>query len=220
VLACEAREAIVATLRDLTSSGLVIGTAGNVSIRADDGLVAVSPSGMSYAAMSAEDVCVVDLNGVLVEGRADPSSEMQLHLSIYSARAVGAIVHTHSRAAVAVSTLVDELPRHHYYIAQLGGRVAVAPYFTYGTRELADAVTHALDGSDAALMSNHGAVAVGATIAEARYRATILEWLCDTWLLARASGNPRLLTPDQLNDVRDRVTRNIYEEIATNVVDD
>jgi len=122
-----AREAIVTTCQELSRSGLVVGTAGNVSVR-DGDLVAVSPSGLRYADLTPELVGVHRLDGAAVEGVLAPTSELPLHLAIYAARPeVGAVVHTHSPAATALSTLVDEIPPVHYYVAMFGGPVIVAP---------------------------------------------------------------------------------------------
>ena len=212
---CESeRQNVVDTLQTLSRTNLVIGTAGNVSQRTADGVLVVSPSALSYEQMTAADVCVVDLDGHPLEGGRDPSSELQLHLAAYAVTDAHAVVHTHSKAAVAVSTLCQQLPTHHYYINQLGGHVAVADYHTFGTRALADAVATALTGSLAALMSNHGAVTIGSDLSEALYRASLLEWLCETWLLARSAGTPRLLTPVELADAQQRRNRNVYEEIS------
>ena len=212
---CETeRQDVVDTLQSLSRMNLVIGTAGNVSRRTDDGHIVVSPSSLPYERMTAADVCVLDQAGNRLDGLRDPSSELQLHLAAYAATDAQAVVHTHSKAAVAVSTLVRQLPAHHYYINQLGGAVAVAPYHTYGTKALADAVAAALDGSLAALMANHGAVTTGPDLAEALYRAQLLEWLCETWVLAKSAGSPRLLTADELADAQQRRTRNVYEEIS------
>ena len=116
-----AREAIVTTCQELSRAGLVVGTAGNVSVRSGD-LVAVSPSGLRYAELTPELVGVHRLDGTAVEAPLAPTSELPLHLAIYAARPeVGAIVHTHSPAATALSTLVDEIPSVHYYVAMFGG---------------------------------------------------------------------------------------------------
>ena len=122
---------------ELSRAGLVVGTAGNVSVREGD-LVAVTPSGVRYAGLTPELVGVHRLDGTAVEAPLAPTSELPLHLAIYAARPeVGAVVHTHSPAATALSTLVDEVPAVHYYVAMFGGPVLVAPYATYGTDELA-----------------------------------------------------------------------------------
>src|SRR5579863_7992104 len=138
MLLANAREAIVNTCQELSRSGLVVGTAGNVSVRQGD-LVAVSPSGLRYAELTPELMGVHQLDGgAPVEAPLAPSSELPLHLAIYAARPeVGAVVHTHSPAATALSALVDEVPAVHYYLAMFGGPVRVARYATYGTDELA-----------------------------------------------------------------------------------
>jgi L-fuculose-phosphate aldolase len=210
----EQRQSVVNALQELASSGLVIGTAGNVSLRLEENVFVMSPSTLPYAGMIAEDVVVVDSTGNVLEGDRNPTSEMQLHLAVYSTTSHTALVHTHSKAAVAVSTLVDALPPQHYYINQLGGHVSVAPYFTYGTRDLADAVSAAMGDRAAAIMANHGAVAGGLNLEEAMYRAGLVEWLSETWLLASSAGKPRVLTEDELRLARERRGRTIHEEIA------
>ena len=202
----DAREAIVTTCQELSRAGLVVGTAGNVSVR-DGDLVAVSPSGLRYAELTPELVGVHRLDGAAVEARLAPTSEMPLHLAIYTARPeVGAIVHTHSLAATALSTLVDEVPVVHYYTAMFGGPVRVSPYATYGTDELAANVVHALQDRTACLMGNHGAVAVGPDLVTAHDKSVYLEWLCDVYLRASSAGTPRLLPAAEIAAVAAKLT--------------
>jgi L-fuculose-phosphate aldolase len=200
----ELRTEVAGVCRQLAAAGLVIGTAGNVSAR-DGDLVAVTPSGLDYGSLTAELVGVHRLDGSPVEAPLQPTSELPLHLSVYTATGTAAIVHTHSPAATAASTLVDEIPAVHYYVALFGGPVAVAPYATYGTEELAAHVTGALTGRTGCLMANHGAVTTGPDLATAYGRAVYLEWLCDVYLRAAAAGTPRLLPPEEI----DRVTRKL-----------
>jgi L-fuculose-phosphate aldolase len=196
-----AREAIVATCQELSRAGLVVGTAGNVSVRSSD-LVAVSPSGLRYAELTPELVGVHRLDGTAVEAPLRPTSELPLHLAIYAARPeVGAIVHTHSPAATALSTLVDEIPSVHYYVAMFGGPVIVAPYATYGTEELARNVVEALRDRTGCLMGNHGAVTVGPDLMSAHDKSGYLEWLCDVYLRASSAGSPRLLPSAEIEAV-------------------
>ena len=174
MLLTAAREAIVATCQELSRAGLVVGTAGNVSVR-DGDLVAVTPSGVRYATLTPDLVGVHRLDGSPVEAPLAPTSEMALHLAVYAARPeVRAVVHTHSPAATALSALVDEVPAVHYYTELFGGPPRVAPYATYGTEELARNVVHALRDRAACLMGNHGAVAVGPDLATAHEK-------CATW---------------------------------------
>ena len=207
----EVRAEVAAVCGQLAGAGLVVGTAGNVSARAGD-LIAVTPSGLDYAVLSAGLVGVHRLDGEPVEAPLAPSSELPLHLAVYAAAGgvgapspvgapVGAIVHTHSPAATAVSALVTEVPAIHYQVAAFGGPVAVAPYATYGTDELAARVVTALSGRSACLMANHGAVTTGPDLATALSRARALEWVCDVWLRAAAAGRPRLLPPEEIDTV-------------------
>ena len=197
----QARDDVVRTCRDLAAAGLVVGTSGNVSVRAGD-LVAVSPSGLDYAELTPGLVGVHRLDGSAVEAPLRPSTEMPLHLGIYAATGAGAVVHTHSVAATALSTLADELPAIHYYVAMFGGPVAVAPYATYGTDELAGYVVAALGGRTACLMANHGAVTTGADLKSALAGSRYLEWLCEVYLRVLSAGRsqltPRLLPADEI----------------------
>jgi len=194
----DAREAIVATCQELSRAGLVVGTAGNVSVRQAD-LVAVSPSGLRYAELTPELVGVHRLDGTAVEAVLQPTSELPLHLAIYAARPeAGAVVHTHSVAATALSTLVDEVPAVHYYVAMFGGPVLVARYATYGTEELAGNVVDALRDRSACLMGSHGAVTLGPDLVTAYDKSVYLEWLCEVYLRASSAGSPRLLSPEQI----------------------
>jgi len=197
----ERGEIVRACLR-LAAAGLVVGTAGNVSVRVGD-LVAVTPSGVDYADLSAGDVGVHRLDGSAVEAPLAPTSELPLHLAVYAAcgppgSGTGAIVHTHSVAATAAATLADELPAIHYYAAMFGGTVRVAPYATYGTDELARNVVEALRGRTACLMGSHGAVAIGPDLKTAYDRSVYLEWLSDVYLRAAAAGRPRLLPGEEI----------------------
>lgn len=200
-----AREAIVATCRELSRTGLVVGTAGNVSVREGD-LVAVTPSGVRYAELAPGVVGVHRLDGTAVEALLAPTSELPLHLAIYAARPeAGAVVHTHSPAATALSALVDEVPPVHYYTAMFGGQVHVAPYATYGTQELADNTVRALHDRTACLMGNHGAVTVGPDLVTAHEKCVYLEWLCDVYLRAASAGTPRLLPPAEIAAVVEKL---------------
>jgi L-fuculose-phosphate aldolase len=200
------RDEIVRACRKLSAAGLVVGTAGNVSVRVGD-LVAVTPSGVDYAELAASDVGVHRLDGTPVEAGLAPTSELPLHLAVYGADAGAgpgagaAIVHTHSVAATAVSTLADEVPAIHYYVAMFGGAVRVAPYATYGTDELASNSVHALRGRTACLLGSHGAVTTGPDLKTACDRAVYLEWVCDVYLRAAAAGTPRLLPPGEIEAV-------------------
>ena len=142
-------------MRRIAEGGLVQGTEGNASARAGE-LVAISPSGLGYETLRAEDVCLVTLGGALVEGPR-PSVELPMHLAVLAARPdVGAIVHTHSPRA----TVHPPVP------------VAIG---VSGTPELGAAVVEAAAGGDAVVIRDHGPVCFGRDLAEAVERAFSVE---------------------------------------------
>jgi L-fuculose-phosphate aldolase len=195
------REQVASACRRLAELGLVLGTAGNVSARAGD-RVAISPTGATLGELSADAISVVDLEGGLVEGELEPTSEIELHLGVYRRYETGAVVHTHAPMATALSCVLEgELPCVHYSMLLLGGTVRVAPYTTFGTPELAESVVEALEGRSAALMANHGAVTIGADPAAATELAELLEWACTVYWRAAALGTPRTLDEDERSAV-------------------
>jgi L-fuculose-phosphate aldolase len=201
LLADERRELCAIGLR-LAETGLVIGSSGNISVRRGD-LVAVSPGGLMLDRLLPEDCPVIDVDGHLVEGDRQPSSETPMHLAIYAETDAAAIAHTHSTYGVVVATTLTELPPVHYNSLLLGGVIKVAEYATYGTPELAANVRTAMAGGKrAALMANHGGVAIGSDLEEAYEGARLLEWLCGVYIRAKMIGEPRVLTDEEL----DRVT--------------
>lgn len=96
----------------LVEYGLVILTWGNVSaITPDRKYVVIKPSGVDYAAMTADQMVVTDLGGNVVDGGLRPSSDLMTHLELYkSFPAVNAVVHTHSRHATAMAQAERDLP--------------------------------------------------------------------------------------------------------------
>jgi L-fuculose-phosphate aldolase len=201
----EARVAVVELGRELLARRLVVGTAGNVSVRAGD-LLAVSPSGIDYRQLRPEQVGVHALDGTAVDAPLRPTSELALHVMVHGRPGAvdgEVVLHTHAPASTALSIVVGEVPLVHYYAAFFGGAVRVAPYATFGTAELADSVRVALRDRTAALLGNHGAVLVAADPRSALDRADYLEYVCEVALRALSSGRtPRLLDDAEIARVR------------------
>ena len=206
----ELREHVARASRRLAAEGLVLGTAGNVSARGDGDRVAVTPTGAVLAELEPEQVSVVDLGGRLVEGDLEPTSEVGLHLGVYERYKAGAVVHTHAPWATAIGCARDELPCVHYQMLALGGTVRVAPYRTFGTPELAEAVLDALIGRTAVLMANHGALNYSGDLDSAVDGALLLEWACEVYWRASALGEPRTLGAEERRAVIDAVKQRGY----------
>jgi L-fuculose-phosphate aldolase len=203
------RSAVAAASRRLAAGGLVRGTSGNVSARRDE-LVAITPTGASLAALEAEQIAVVGLDGDQVDGDLAPTSELDMHLAVYARYGAGAVVHTHAPAATALACVLDELPCVHYEMLLLGGPVRVAPYATFGTPELAASAVEALEDRTAALLANHGTVTYGADLAAAVDATELLEWAAELYARAAALGDPRALDPDARLAVVEAATARHY----------
>jgi L-fuculose-phosphate aldolase len=203
------REDVAEAARRLAAEGLLIGTAGNVSAREDDN-IAITATGVVLGECTPEQVCVVNHAGEVVEGRLRPTSELDLHLDVYAATDAVGVVHTHAPFSTAIACVLDELPVLHYQQLLLGGAIRVAPYATFGTPELAANVRDALDGQQAALLANHGAVTIGSSLEQAVENALLLEWLAALHHRASALGTPRALTGEQQADVINQALRRSY----------
>jgi L-fuculose-phosphate aldolase len=190
------RERVAAAARRLAAEGLVLGTSGNVSHRTGDHVL-VTATGAVLAEATADDVAVVEIDGRPLPGSPAPTSEIELHLGAIVRHGAGAVVHTHSPAATALSCVVEEVPVVHYTMLALGGSVPVAPYRTFGTHELAEVVLEALEGRRAALMASHGAVVQAGDVEEGVELALLLEWACDVYWRATAMGVPHVLDEDE-----------------------
>jgi L-fuculose-phosphate aldolase len=202
---------LVQACHRLAAAGLVVGTAGNVSVRAGE-RVSLTAKGVALADVTSADIAVVDMDGNVVAG--SPTSELELHLAVYRRYDAGAIVHTHAPMATALACVLDELPVVHYQLLALGGSIRVAPFHPFGTRDLAAAVADALRGRTAALLANHGAVNYAASLADAVDGAVLLEWACGLYLDASRLGTPRVLDEQQQAAVRASAARHGYSSLA------
>ncbi|MEV6829936.1 class II aldolase/adducin family protein [Amycolatopsis sp. NPDC051102] len=205
----EARRSVARACQGLAGEGLLIGSAGNVSVRAGEH-VAVTATGVVLGRTTPDDVTVVDLDGAVVAGDRAPTSELELHLGVYRRYGAGAVVHTHSPQATAVSLVLDELPCVHYQQLALGGAIRVAPFAVFGSSELAAETLTALEGKSAALLANHGAVTHGPTLEAAVDNALLLEWACGLYVRAATLGAPRVLDREQQEAVVAAAVRRGY----------
>ena len=183
------------------TAGLNQGTSGNVSARSPEGFL-ITPSGRDMTGLGTADVVPVAMDGAAPEG-LKPSSEWRFHRDIYAAfPEADAIVHAHSPFAVALACLRRDIPPFHYMVAMAGGPdIRCAPYATFGTQALSDAVLEALKDRRACLMANHGLVAWGRDLEGALALALEVEALCGQYLRCLQVGEPVLLNDAQMAEV-------------------
>nr|WP_280514480.1 class II aldolase/adducin family protein [Chthonobacter albigriseus] len=190
------RRAIVDACREMNRSGLNQGTAGNISVRRGEAML-ITPSATPYEAMQPDDIAVMPFEAYGVwTGPLAPSTEWRMHLDVMLARPdVKAIVHAHPVHATALAMCRKPIPAAHYMVAAFGGTdVRCSRYATYGTKELSMAALEAMEGRTAVLLANHGILAVGASLAEAMWRAVELETLARQYILSLGiPGGPVIL---------------------------
>ena len=204
----ELREKLIDTVRHMAVAGLNKGTAGNLSVRADEGSESgflITPTGMVYASLKPEDIVFMRLDGTH-SGPRKPSSEWRFHRDLYAARPeAGAVLHAHSPFAVSLACHRRDIPPFHYMIARFGGAtLRCASYATFGTQALSDAVLAAMEGRNACLLANHGMLAFGQNLGQALDLGIELETLCEHYWRARQLGEPVLLDAAEMARVLEK----------------
>ena len=198
------RQRIIEACHQMERSGLNRGTSGNVSCREGDHFL-ITPSGVPVPQLRSESIVAMGFKGEII-GEGKPSSEWHFHLDLLKNRPeLNAIVHTHSPHATALACLREDLPAFHYMIAIAGGdSVRCAPYALLGTEALSAHAVNAMKDRKACLLANHGLIAAGRDLDEAMAVATEIESLCQQYLLARQTGQPVLLSSEEMLAVIDR----------------
>jgi L-fuculose-phosphate aldolase len=199
------RGELIACARRMSELGLTPGMSGNVSVRSSGGLL-ITPSGMPYGSLSADDAVELRLDGSLRPGQRAPSTEWRLHADLLRARPeIGAIVHTHSLFCTSIACLRRPIPALHYMVVLAGSdEIPCAEYATFGSAELAASAVRALGDGRACLLANHGMVALGATLDEALRLAAEVETLASQYWHASQLGAPHILDGAELARVRAR----------------
>jgi L-fuculose-phosphate aldolase len=196
----DVKQEVLDTAKRVHEAGLVVGTAGNISGRTDDGTVCMTPSSTPYETMTLEDLVIVDLDGNKVDGGGSPSTEKALHLSCYrSYPEVGGVIHSHAPYASMFALVHESIPAViEEVVVYVGGDIPICDYKTTGTDELGDEVASKLADRSAALMANHGLVCIGKSADDALHASLVVERTAEIVWGARALGRP-LPIPEKVN---------------------
>jgi L-fuculose-phosphate aldolase len=195
------REQLLKIAQKLIATGLNKGTAGNASVRFEDGFL-VTPSGMAVEDMTAASMVKMQFDGSFELDKI-PSSEWRFHRDILASRAdVNAIVHTHSMFATTLACLHKDIPPFHYMIAVTGGdTIRCAPYALFGSQALSDNALAALIDRKACLLANHGMICLGKDLDDALAVTVEVENLCEQYWRALQIGEPHILSEAEMRDV-------------------
>lgn len=186
--------------RRMLHTGLVEGTAGNLSARLPDGHVVMTPSSLDYEAMTMDDLVVVDLEGEIVEGSRPPTTEKALHLACLRAHAdIGAVIHSHAVFSTMFAITRQPIPCVIEEVdVYVGGDVPVAEYRLTGSPELGEEVARHVADRGAVLMANHGLLTVGRDVADAMKVASLVERTAKIVWGSRVLGSPVPLPEETL----------------------
>jgi len=199
----DAANAVLEIAKSMLRKGLVEGTAGNISARREDGNIVITPTSVDYEAMQLDDLCVMDPAGEVLEakkGRA-PSSEKLLHLACYKAfDDVGSVIHSHPIYATMFAIAHQPIPACiDEFAIFVGGDVRVTKYGASGTSDVGEHAVEALQGRGAALLANHGMVAVGPKPSTVLHITALVERSAQIEWGARALGGSTPL-PEEVNN--------------------
>jgi L-fuculose-phosphate aldolase len=194
--------AVLDAAKDMLRRGLVEGTAGNISARREDGNLVITPSSVDYRDMTLDDLVLIDPDGGVLhaaDGRS-PSTEMKLHLACYKAfDDIGSVIHSHpvwatmfAMAHQSIPACIDE------FAVYCGGEIRCTEYAASGTPDVGNNAVKALEGRAAALIANHGLVAVGPRPDKVLHVTALVERTAQIVWGAKALGGP-VPIPDAIN---------------------
>ena len=196
----EHREEMVRVCRLIYEKGWVAANDGNVSIRLDEERLLCTPTAISKGMLTPDDLIACDMAGNKVEGQRDRTSEIAMHLTIYSMRPdIRSVVHAHPPVATGFATAGRALDKALLpeVIIQLGA-VPLAAYGLPGTPALSEAMRPFIPQYDALLLENHGCTCYGRDLWEAFFRMETVEHFARITLVAEMLGGARPLPREEV----------------------
>jgi ribulose-5-phosphate 4-epimerase/fuculose-1-phosphate aldolase len=204
-LETELKQQLVDCIRMLERAD-IIDYNGHASIRLDDNRILINIGSCQRSRLTVDDICTIDMEGTLIEGRGKPPLEGHLHCGIYRARNdVGAIVHGHPKW----STYLTMVGASYQPVYAQGALVHPVPVLdspnSINNRVMADRLAATLGNRPAALMKSHGAVTVGKTIVEAFVLANYMEENASRQYMAMQIGKPYAFSEDEVKLCREKL---------------
>ncbi len=169
---------------------LFAGTSGNLSLFDGENMV-ITPTSVPYETITPDDMVVIKLDGTVLEGKYQPSSEWRMHAAVYEAKPeVSAIIHTHSPYATAFAVNNKKIPTILIEMVPfLGGDVPLAKFAVPGTKEVGLEAVKVMEERTGCLLANHGVLTVGNSLAQAHIRAIYVEDAAKICSLALSNGD-------------------------------
>lgn len=203
----EIRQEVLVIVQKSVATGLVRLSAGNFSMRTPDGYVAITPSGIKYDKLTADQIAIVDLDGKHIDGPCKASSETPMHTSILcNLPEVGAVCHTHSPYAMTFAVVNQEIPMVNTELLVVGAPIPVAEWASPGSTKGGEVTVdtfRARPELKVMLLKNHGLVSIGQNLDQAFEFAFDAEIAAQVYYQALQIGQPIVLTPTQVQEVFD-----------------
>ncbi|QGH36652.1 class II aldolase/adducin family protein [Gracilibacillus salitolerans] len=197
------REQLKEYAAKLVQSGLVVGAGGNLSMR-EDGYMYISPSGFDLQEIEEEQWVKVHIETGEVLSELKPSSEVLMHLECFRRRPdIDSVLHAHPSYSVGVSSAERDIPSMFPDFPAMIRNVKYLDYMIPTTHVLADAVAEVIEETDVVVMRNHGVLTVGKSMKEAYFFMQLTEEAAKVYTISNMVGNPRLLTEQECQDLRD-----------------
>jgi len=197
----EYRHDIIEVCRRIYQKGYVASNDGNVTVRMSEDEILATPTGMSKGDISSDQLIKVDMDGKVIAGFHQPSSELKLHIRAYEKRTdVRSVVHAHPPISTgfAVAGIALEQMAIPEVITTLG-RIPLAPYGTPSTEELAHTIDEYICSCNAILLANHGALTVGPDVFSAYYTMERVEHSAHIIWVAKSLGGERPLSKESIS---------------------
>ncbi len=177
-------------------------TGGNISLKMDEDTYLVTPSGMLYEDMNEDDICVIDHEGRVKEGKRKPTSDWAALIYIYDKMPeVRATIHTHQPYATAIGMNNDSLPATLVTLIDANhARINVAPWTKSQDIGMGKLAVEYAGDANTVIMKHHGVICFGKDLEEALYAAVYLEEAAKTYVMARIMGSVPELTDEQIAD--------------------
>src|SRR5450759_2004778 len=205
----EYRDDICQIGRLVFQKGWVAANDGNITIRMDAERILATPTGVCKGLMQPDDLIIVDMKGNKISGRAERTTEIAMHTTIYGLRPdIKAVVHAHPPVATGFATAGRQLNLALLPEVIIGlGCVPLADYGLPGTDALTEPMLPLIPKYDALMMANHGAVCYGEDVFKAYFKMETVEHFARIQLVAELLGGAKVLPRTEVDKLLDSRTR-------------
>jgi L-fuculose-phosphate aldolase len=194
---------IVEAGRRMYMRGYVCGNDGNISARVSENEIIITPSGVSKGFMTEDMLIKLDLDGNLISGQMNPSSETKMHIAIYMESSdIVSVCHAHPPVATSFSAAAVALDKAFLQeTVLLLGVIPVAAYAAPGSEELAKNAAKFCKDYHGALLEHHGVVTWGDSVMRGLYRMEYVEYTASVTMYSRMLGFNRTLDKNMVDEL-------------------